>query len=324
MNNSVSEKDAYLKSIKSLLQTVGKNIEQKRKKFIIQGLKSSVMGILIFSVIFFVFVEYSSFKDSGTLNPVTMVKEFIYTLILFTIIMIISYIINFEKDSKEFGYQIKPILTNKIFSFFGKVSWQKSNSVVSNEILKSSLIFPEFVSRVDDDNFVIQKEDSSIKISEIRLLRKQINGKFYQTYNGVVINYEMFKSTDAHTIILPKSYQFKVPQGYSEVKIEDVNFMKKYKIYSTNQVEARYILTSAFIDRFQKLKTSFHVDRLKCSISGTNLLISLETTFSLDMDLFEFGNMYQSYLNIKVYERLYDQMNSILEIYNVLKLNTDL
>ncbi len=47
------------------------------------------------------------------------------------------------------------------------------------------------------------------------------------------------------------------------VKLEDIDFSKDFSVFSTNQIEARTILTPTFMERMKKLKEIFksnHVD----------------------------------------------------------------
>lgn len=39
---------------------------------------------------------------------------------------------------------------------------------------------------------------------------------------------------------------------YEEVKLEDVEFSKQFFVDSNDQVEARFLLTTAFMERFKK------------------------------------------------------------------------
>ena len=49
------------------------------------------------------------------------------------------------------------------------------------------------------------------------------------------------------------------------VKLESTNFEKRFNVFSKNQVEARYLLTPTFIEKFTRLYTAFGTNKAKCS-----------------------------------------------------------
>ena len=51
---------------------------------------------------------------------------------------------------------------------------------------------------------------------------------------------------------------------YKKTKLEDVNFNKNYIVKTDNEVEARYFLTTGFMERFKKLQTVFGKKNISC------------------------------------------------------------
>ena len=49
------------------------------------------------------------------------------------------------------------------------------------------------------------------------------------------------------------------------VKLESTNFEKRFNVFSKNQVEARYLLTPTFIEKFTRFYTAFGTNKAKCS-----------------------------------------------------------
>ncbi len=47
------------------------------------------------------------------------------------------------------------------------------------------------------------------------------------------------------------------------VKLEDPIFEKKFEVYSSDQVEARYLLTTSFMERILELSNLFSENKLK-------------------------------------------------------------
>lgn len=101
-----------------------------------------------------------------------------------------------------------------------------------------------------------------------------------------------------------------------DVKTEDISFDKKFCIYSEDQVEARYLVTPAFMERMKNLETAFGTKKIKCSFFEDRIMFAMST----NKDLFELGSLYSSSLTHHI-EQFYDQINSIYEIIDHFKLN---
>ncbi len=102
-----------------------------------------------------------------------------------------------------------------------------------------------------------------------------------------------------------------------EIKLEDPKFNKKFSAYSTDEVEGRYLLTPAFMERFQKLRTSFNAKNAKCSFFGNNVMFSFETK----KNLFELGSLETSLENPKSINNFYNEISSVLNMIDYFKLD---
>ena len=138
-------------------------------------------------------------------------------------------------------------------------------------------------------------------------------------FQGVVVDLKFNKSFAGHTIIVPKKgKQPRLNKRYEKVKLEDVEFMKKYNVYSTDQIEARYILTTAFIKRFNDIGVSFEVKEIKCSFLRNRMLIAISTKQNL------FCIIPDVYSNLTIRDkcvRAFREIFSVLSIVEQLKLN---
>lgn len=105
-------------------------------------------------------------------------------------------------------------------------------------------------------------------------------------------------------------------KGIQKLILEDVNFSKYYQAYSYDQVEGRYLITSAFIDRFKYLGEVFNTKNLRCSFVNNNLVIAIESK----KDVFEISGLYTSLKNPKHIDKFVDQIVAILLVADYLKL----
>lgn len=127
-------------------------------------------------------------------------------------------------------------------------------------------------------------------------------------------------------VSIPLSYLIPTCIGYYKnqkklkiVKLEDNVFCKSYKIYSEDQVGARYLITTSFMERFKNLKTAFGNKNVKCSFhKGGNIIFVIPSK----RDLFELGSLFSPLTkNNKCIERFYDEIKSIYDMIDYFKLN---
>lgn len=102
-----------------------------------------------------------------------------------------------------------------------------------------------------------------------------------------------------------------------EIKLEDPEFSKKYRAYSSNQVEGRYLITPAFMQRFKNLQTAFGSKKAKCSFYGENLMFAIST----NRNLFEIGSLFRNLNNPKQMTRFFNELSSILALVDYFKLD---
>ena len=99
--------------------------------------------------------------------------------------------------------------------------------------------------------------------------------------------------------------------------LEDPEFNKKFDVYTNDEVEARYLITTAFIDRYLKLQKIFKTKNIKCSFFGEQLMIAIPSR----KDFFELGSLFLPLSNTYYINKFYDDITEILKVIDVLKLN---
>ena len=103
----------------------------------------------------------------------------------------------------------------------------------------------------------------------------------------------------------------------SEVKLEDPEFSRKYVAYSSDQVEGRYLITPAFMERFKNIQTAFGTKQVKCSFFDNSLMLAIST----GKNVFELGNLYTPLNTTKHMDEFFDELLSILVLVDHFKLN---
>ena len=101
------------------------------------------------------------------------------------------------------------------------------------------------------------------------------------------------------------------------VKLESTDFNKKFNITSSDQVEARYLITPSFMERLLKLETAFNADTVNCSFRENSVMFALGT----NKNLFELGSLYIKAENPKSIQNFYNEFSSIIKMIEYFKLD---
>ena len=137
----------------------------------------------------------------------------------------------------------------------------------------------------------------------------------------LVVEIDMNKNFNGNTCVYEngitnKKLKFKKRPELKTVQLEDIKFNKLYNVESTDQIEARYLLTTAFIERFLNIKTSFKAQYIRAEFKDSKLYIIL----GVDKDLFAMGNISKKTTG-QTFVELFEEMYSVLSLVDELKLN---
>ena len=107
------------------------------------------------------------------------------------------------------------------------------------------------------------------------------------------------------------------PAKFEEIKLEDPEFNKKYKAYSTDQIEGRYLIIPAFMERFKNLHKAFGTNTASCSFYDDTLMFAMPT----NKNLFELGNLFKTLENVNNMENFFNEISAVYIISDYFKLN---
>lgn len=109
---------------------------------------------------------------------------------------------------------------------------------------------------------------------------------------------------------------FNLNKKRKQINLEDVNFAKKFKVSSEDEVESRYLITPAFMERFLNLTTSFGTRKIKCAFFDNKIMFAIST----GKNLFEFGSLFSSIVDMKNI-RFFRELMSILDMIDYFMLD---
>lgn len=230
-----------------------------------------------------------------------------------------------HRVKKNFEKKVKEGVIQSFLSFFGNFIWLM-NEKISQEELEISGLTGSITSMKGDDYFEGTYKDTHIVISEVELIRG--SGRDRTTiFEGLFINLGMNKTSQAHTIIvedikfnnfLSESHlPFHFP-GKEKVALEDPEFEKIFNVFSDDQVEARFILTTAFMERLKNLRSIYNAKTIRASIQGNSILIALPCK----KDMFVLGDVKRPVTDSGEVQTLFEEFLAVLSLIDILHLNS--
>lgn len=111
--------------------------------------------------------------------------------------------------------------------------------------------------------------------------------------------------------VYTKFYNENFPQ-LAEFEKERVKELTKFIV----QIESRYLVTPAFMERFLNMTTAFGTNKAKCAFCGEQIIFAITS----GKDLFEPGSLFKPLTDIKNIGFI-NELMSILEMIDYFKLD---
>ncbi len=217
---------------------------------------------------------------------------------------------------KNFESKIKKKIMPTVCSCFDNLTWSET-LYDGGEVFKESGVVPNFTSESYDDIFTGSHRDVKMEVVESEF--EIGSGKNRQTvFKGVVIKLDMNKNFTSHTVITPDTLFHKTPvNGLRHTTLEDVEFEKKFDVFTNDEVDARYLITTTFMERLKAMRTAFKADKIRCAFYGDLLLVALSTK----KDLFSLCSLVKPMDDAQQYFQMYEEMVSIVKLIDHFKLD---
>ena len=228
------------------------------------------------------------------------------------------FVMPFESHIKSL---IMPILLKNIPLF----KWSSLNITSLGykicKLIRASKLVGRFNEVNADECFQGVYKNVAIDINELKLNLVGIGLPFpVVKFNGVIVKLIPPRKYKGLTLIKKKKIINMSPKALKYVNLEDLEFEKDYNVYSNDQIEARYVLTTAFMERFKNIKLAFKASKIEASISEQGILIAIST----NRDLFKVGKLWRPVADYEQFKTMADEFASILELIDTLKLEQNI
>lgn len=137
---------------------------------------------------------------------------------------------------------------------------------------------------------------------------------------GVVIRIGIGKKLEAHTVVLPRNaLQTFFRTAFSKfepVKLVSPKFEAQFDVMSTSQVEARYVLDPAFMERFMEAGRLLGAKWTEASFQGNEIVFAVQR----NKPMFEIGWLFKP-LTEQSLQHVADELKVVIGLIDALKLN---
>lgn len=226
---------------------------------------------------------------------------------------------------KKFNNQIKGDLFQTIFKFFGDFIYEPKGSE-DISLYDPFRILPAFSkekSKTEDLVFGSYK-GVNFSFEEIHLKSERDHRK--EIFIGSVLLCKVSKNFKCRTVVrqrekggfsISKIFRSNSFDGLEKVNLEDVEFEKMFIAYSQDQIEARYLLTTSFMQRLKELSNFLGSSKTDISFYNGELLL----LFKDSVNLFEPESIAKKMNLVAECKKIIEQMHLIYGLIDSLKLD---
>ena len=296
-------------SLAQKLATALQVLENKRKELLRKGRSEGLIYAAIFLVV-------------GVIALLILKLEGIFGPIVIVVISVIIFITCINNKSKIFSSFYKEEVVDEIIHAFCPNATYSPNNGVSEDLFRNSGLFTSPDRYHAEDLIEVCLDKTSFICSEVhaeeRRARSTKNGVQYyweDIFKGFLFIADFHKEFQGETTVLRDSF-FKIKMGASRVKMENPDFEKVFDVFSTNQIEARYLITPSMMERMLKLDSNF---KKGITISFRNSTILVAIPDSKNRFEAEVGS---SLSDMSILKSDFAVLQSLLEIVDELNLNT--
>ncbi len=204
--------------------------------------------------------------------------------------LIVGY---FYRKMAIFRAQAKHMIMPEICTRLGMTYHQKPRNNATQMFRTLSLI-PSYDEKKLEDEVRGCIDDVDFNLFEAKLINVSRDSKGRTTRNtvfkGLLANFDFHKNFVGTTVVsgdLTALGNFLTgwAKGGDRVKLEDPEFESKFEVHSTDQVEARYLLTPSLMERILKFSNMANVKGLELAFHDRHLFMSIKR----DKQYFEGG-----------------------------------
>jgi len=280
------------------------------------------------------------------LNVIGGILMFFYFLLFFIIFFfvlilaiptVILWVYLYQKYTKGYVSEFKTKVIYKVIKFIDENLEYNPASCISRETYYASKLFQRSVDRYNGDDLVYGYVDKTkIVFSELHTeyesqhtdSKGHTSRQYHTIFRGIFFTADFNKNFIGETVVLPDTAQKmfgswlgNILQSWNFtrdqlIKLEDPEFERLFAVYGTDQVEARYILSTSLMQRIVEFKKKTRRD-IRLSFINNKVYVAI----SYNKNLFE-PKLFKTLLDFNVIREYYEDLMLAVSIVDELNLNT--
>jgi hypothetical protein len=186
--------------------------------------------------------------------------------------------------------------------------------------LRSMNLVPSFARSKFEDLFSGAYKTSAFELYEGHLEQRHTDSKgrtrYSTVFRGQLIRMHFPREFLGVTIVRRDAGVFNVFGGgdaggrkLERVRLVDSRLERAFEVWSTDQVEARYLLHPVMMERLLELESKLHGKRLRCAFEGGDLLVAIEGG-----NLFEPGDLFKPLVDPTRARRIIDEVSGVFRV----------
>ena len=314
---TVFEKDRKAKSNSS------KEFGKKLLKLLVTIIIGYYIIVILLSIVLFIIALLNQMNFIQNILGFVFVMFSLPINILPVVAIICLFVWLFQYGIKAGSFQnkIKDIVMPVFCSCFPDLKWVPNREHLT-DIYKSVNILPRFDFLKYDDCFEGSYKGVNFVIEEVDAKVKSKNGSS-SVFRGLIIRFTNFnKKFKGHTVIQPTFFSLASERAKNlhKTEMDDITFEKAYNVYTSDDVEARYLITPSFMDRINNIKNVFKSDCVFVSFICGQFFLGLKSY----ENFFDYGQFYNSLDDPKPFIKMSEEVISILKLIDHFKLDQNI
>lgn len=223
---------------------------------------------------------------------------------------------------------IKTEIFPKIVGFIQGLSYEPEYNSDVRKYEKYDIL-PSYDREICEDHIKGTYKGLEIELVEVSLQKRKFfrrsKSDTKEVFSGLLIKLSVAKNFRGKTIITAdggfvKNIFNEMGQELEHIKLEDPEFENVFEVYSDDQVDARHLLTTSFMERLIDVRKVFNSDNMKCSFFDRSLFMVVP----LEKNMFEPGPINKPEDFIDDAKSLLKEIQAIFDISDTLKLDMDI
>lgn len=199
---------------------------------------------------------------------------------------------------RKLSKDAKNILVSPVANGFGLSFTEKPGEVASVREHRRIGLLPDWDRSHYEDLLTGERNGVNFEFYEARLKERRTshsNGRtrtrYVTVFDGQLLRFDFHKRFFGETLVTRDAgffNRFGGRRGMDRARLEDPTFEKAFEVYTTDQVEARFLLTPDMMQSMVDLEHAFRGKNLRCAFAGEQMYIAVEGA-----NLFEPGSLFK-------------------------------